>query len=81
MKIQFTFDESAKDFVLEAFGKITDEEGYIVEQANRAQRVLTRDGEQIRKANFAGVIKGSERYIKSDLVSLIDLCDDLHKGN
>lgn len=72
-----TFDKSAKDFVLETFNKSTDDEGYIVEKDSPNQRVLTPDGEEIKKEEFAGIKKGSEKYIKSDLVSLIKLSDEL----
>jgi hypothetical protein len=79
MNIDLQFDESARDFVLEAFGKTTDEAGYIVEKSDPAQRVLTRDGQEIKKEEFAGVTKGSEIYIKSDLISLIEISDALHQ--
>lgn len=79
MKIDLVFDPSARNFVLEAFGKIIDAEGYLVERDKPSQRVLTRDGQEIRCEEFAGVLKGSEIYLKSDLVSLIDLCDSLRR--
>ncbi len=78
--LKVTFDESMRDFVLEAFGKKVDESGYLIESDNPGQRVLTKDGQEIKKEKFAGIRKGSEIYIKSDLISLIELCDDLKKG-
>lgn len=78
MQREFTFDKSAIDFVLETFGKAVDEQGYLVEADNPKQRVLTKNGEEIKKEKWAGIIKGSERYIKSDITSLIELCDDLN---
>ncbi|MBI2405476.1 hypothetical protein HYV21_00265 [Candidatus Microgenomates bacterium] len=72
-----TFDKSVKDFILDAFGKTTDSEGYVVEKNNLTQRVLTPDGEEIKKDEFAVIKKGSEKYIKSDLISLIRLSDEL----
>lgn len=72
-----TFNKSVKDFILDAFGKTTDSEGYIVEKDNPTQRVFTPNGEDIKKDEFAGVKKGSEKYIKSDLISLIRLSDEL----
>jgi hypothetical protein len=77
--LKVTFDEPMRDFVLEAFGKKVDEAGYLVEKANPSQRVLTKDGQEIKRDMFAGVRKGSEIYVKSDLISLIELCDDLKK--
>jgi hypothetical protein len=70
------FDKSARSFVLEAFDKTTDDEGYIVEK-NTTNRVIATDGTNVKEDRFAGIRKGSEVYIKSDLISLIELCDDL----
>ena len=72
-----TFDKASADFILEAFGKTVDKEGYIVEKENTKQRVLAEDGQEIEKLQFAGVRKGSEIFIKSDLISLMQLCDVL----
>jgi len=72
-----TFDKSAKEFILKTFNKISDSEGYIVEKDNPNQRVLASDGEEIKMEEFAGIKKGSEKIIKSDLVSLIKLSDEL----
>ena len=77
--LKVTFDESARDFILEAFDKVVDDQGYLVEKSNPAQHVLTKDGHEIKKDKFAGIRKGSEIYIKSDLLSLIELCDVLKK--
>lgn len=79
MDIKLTFTELATDFVLESFGKKTDKDGYIVEAKNPKQRVLTRSGLPINKQEFAGVIKGSEIFIKDDFVSLVELYDELKK--
>lgn len=71
------FDNSAREFILESFNKITNKEGYIVEKSNPAQKVLSPDGEPIKETEFAGVKKGSEVFIKSDLLSIIELSDKL----
>lgn len=73
------FDRSATDFILDSFDKKTDQDGYVVEKKNPKQRVLTLDGQEIRKDQFGGIRKGSEIFIKSDLPSLIQLLDDLKK--
>lgn len=75
--LKITFDNSARDFVLDAFGKAVDRSDYIVEKNKPEQRVLTQNGQEIKKEKFAGVRKGSEVFVKSDLVSLIELCDHL----
>lgn len=74
-----TFDDSAKAFILETFDKEVDSEGYIVEKNNPKQKVLTRHGEEIKLEDFAGIVKGSEVFVKSDLVSLIELADALKR--
>jgi len=74
-----TFEKSLKTFVLDIFDKDVDAEGFIVEKEDPKQKVLTRDGEEIKKREFAGVRKGSEIFFKSDISSLIRLCDDLSR--
>lgn len=71
------FDESAKKDVLELFGKTVDSEGYIVEKENIKQRVLTKKGEEIHIEEWAGVVKGSEEFVKSDTFSLIEIAKRL----
>jgi len=70
-----TFDAASKQEILSFFGKKMDDEGYIIEADNPTQRVITPDGENITLEEFAGIRKGSEIYIKSDLPSLIELID------
>ena len=70
-----TFDRPAAFFVLDAFGKTVDEENYLVEKANRNQRVMTPQGVEVRLGQFAGVRKGSEIYVTSDMASLIEAAD------
>lgn len=75
--MDITFDQSAKDFILKAFDKTVDKEGFVVEKDNPRQRVLAPDGQEVEYKDFAGIKKGSEIFIKSDLISLIHLCDAL----
>lgn len=70
---QVTFKEESKSDVLELFGKTLDEEGYIVEIDNVNQRVLTPRGEEIHISEWAGVMKGSEAFVKSDTFSLMEI--------
>ncbi len=72
-----TFDKSAKNFVLDAFDKSVDKDGYIVEKKNPKQRVIAQDGQEVEFDKFAGIKKGSQVFIKSDLVSIIKLSDSL----
>lgn len=72
-----TFDASAKLEILSCFGKTVDEGNFVVEKDDSTQRVLAYDGDDITLKNFAGIRKGSEIYLKSDLPSLIELLDSL----
>lgn len=72
-----TFEESAKRKVLSFFDKTVDEEGFIVEKNDTTQRVMTPDGREVAFVGFAGIRKGSEIFITSDLPSIIDLVDKL----
>jgi hypothetical protein len=72
-----TFDSASRKEILSFFGKTVDDEGYIVEVDNPSQRVITPDHEEIKEDEFAGIRKGSEIYIKSNLPSLIMLVDSL----
>lgn len=72
-----TFNISAKERILEAFGKTIDKEGYIVAKDRPEERVLSQDGEELRLKDFAGLKKGSLVFIRSGLTSLIKLADKL----
>ncbi len=71
------FDKEARLEVLDLYGKTVDEEGFIVEKENIRQKVLTPKGEEIHIDNWAGIIKGSEAFVKSDAFSLIELAKKL----
>ena len=70
--MRITFDEQCRDFVLDAFGKCVNKDGFIAEKKDPSQRVLTTRGEEIRADEFAGVRKGSVVMVKSDFVSLVE---------
>ena len=72
MKNIVTFDKELKEQILDIFDKTVDGQGIIVEKSNPKQLVLTQDGENLSIEEFAGITKGSEIFIKSDLISLID---------
>lgn len=71
-----TFDKDSAMFVASAFGKKIDSEGYLIE-ADTGERVVTREGQEVKAKKFGGVIKGSELYINNDIASLIKLSDTL----
>ena len=79
MKPALTFHVSAKKFILDIFDKTLDQEKYIVEKDNPAQRVLTANGEEIRLSDFAGIRHGSEIFVKSDIASLVAASDCIRR--
>ena len=72
-KSVLTFDESFKEDILDLFGKSVDTEGFIIEKDNPNQRVLSEDGQEVKLKEFGGIKKGSEVFIKNDLISLMRL--------
>lgn len=71
--VTLTFDKSVKKEILEFLNKAIDEDGFIVEKENPKQKVLTFDGEEITEEEFGGIQRGSEVFIKDDIVSLMRL--------
>ncbi len=69
-----TFDKSAATFILGAFGKAVNKEGYITEEGS-GKFVFSRKGEPILLDEFGGIAKGSEIYLKSDIASMIDFVE------
>ncbi len=70
---KINFDKNAKKEILDMLGKTVNNERIIVEKENPSQKVLTFDGEEISLEEFGGIQKGSEVFIKNNLVSLIRL--------
>lgn len=73
MGIEITFDKSVRNDILSLLNKTVNEEKLIVEKDKPAQKVLTFDGEEISIEEFGGIQKGSEVFIKNDLISLMKL--------
>jgi hypothetical protein len=72
MEIEITFDKSLGKDILDIFDKTIDDHGTIVEKDVLTQKVLTPEGDTLSLNQFAGITKGSEIFIKSDLISLMD---------
>jgi ribosomal protein S19E (S16A) len=66
-----TFDKGAKDFVLDIFSKLIDDEGFITEKDHT--RILTPEGREITRDQLCIIKKGSEKFIAGDLTSLMKL--------
>lgn len=76
--ITFDPDPSLKMEILDIFGKTVNKEGCIVEKDNPDQPVFLPNGDTITLNDFAGIIKGNSlHFIKSDIVSLLQLADKL----
>mgnify|MGYP001607278042 FL=1 len=71
--INFTFDNNfnTKKFILGLFGKSIDDGDYIIEKESK-KRILGSNGQEMTIAEFGGIKNGSEIYVKSDIVSLVD---------
>jgi hypothetical protein len=74
MSLKITFDESARGFILDAFGKSV-RDGFVVEKSKPSEKVITPRGEDIPVKEFAGVRKGSVIFVKSDIVSLVEAAE------
>lgn len=72
-QIRLTFDKSSREEVLGYVDKSINVDGLIVEKDNPEQKVLSTDGDEVHIDEFGGVQKGSEVFIKKDLISLMRL--------
>lgn len=75
-EIIITFGDGTKKDILSFFDKMVDEDGFIIE-ANSKEKVLSPDGQEVKIDEFAGIMGGSEIFIKSDLISIIELADKI----
>lgn len=73
---QITFDNSVKEDILDVFEKDVNNQGAIIEKDNPDQEVLSFDGQEISIDEFGGIKKGSEVFIKNDLISLMRLSEE-----
>lgn len=75
MDMNFTFDSTAKSDILGFFGKEVNEENIIVESSSK-EPVIGLDGYEVYEKDFAGIKKGSEIFLKNDLLSMMKLADE-----
>lgn len=71
------FDRTSRNFILKSINKISSSDGFLVEKNNTNQKVLTREGEEIRARDVGVIRPGSQIFIKKDIVSLIKFASDL----
>ena len=67
------FEPSLREEILRFFDKEINDAGIIVEKNNPSQPVLSIDGQEVKINEFGGIKKGSEVFIKNDIVSLMRL--------
>ncbi len=73
--VTITFDNNCKNDILDLFNKSVDNDGFIIENSQKKRKVLTPEGEFININEFAGVMPGSEIFLKNDIFSLIKLAE------
>jgi hypothetical protein len=69
------FNEAALPFILEVFDKTINEDGLIIDM-NNGEPLQTTEGEFLTKYKFGGIKKGSEIFLKDDLLTVIKLAED-----
>lgn len=66
-----TFDESAADYILDAFGKEIDDDEFVVDSEKRSRETTEHDTE-IQKEHFAGLEEGSIIFLDDDFNTLVE---------
>lgn len=74
MSTTLTFEEGAEEFVIEAFGRTVNDDGYIVDPET-GEVETSPEGEQLTVEHFAGIEKGSEIFLSDDFMSLVNHVD------
>jgi len=69
MRITYQNTSKIKKFILSTIDKTVDKTNFIIDKKTK-KRILTKDGEEVRFDEFAGIRKGSEIIIKSDIGAL-----------
>ena len=75
MEKTITFTQDAKPFILDIFNKSIDKDGFVVEKENPQKRVIALNGETVKAEELAAIKKGSLIFVKSDVISLVELAD------
>jgi len=75
MDLNITFDSSAKEDILSFFDKEINKEGLIVESLTK-EPIIGLDGTEVHEKEFAGIKKGSEIFLKNDLISMMKLSEE-----
>jgi hypothetical protein len=70
------YDHRLKKEVLGLFGKELNSNGYIIQKNTKELVLAKNDVLPIHIDNFAGIEKGSEVFIRSDITSLIEYVEE-----
>lgn len=73
-KRQLNFNESSLPIILRAFGKEINDDGIIID-SQTGEAILTPEGDELTRGTFGGIKKGSEIFIKDDLLAAINLAE------
>lgn len=74
LNIIFHDDLKTKKFILGLLNKTWDSEHYIIDKQSK-ERVIDSDGSYITVEEFGGVKKGSQIFVKNNIVSLVTFYD------
>ena len=77
--MKIIFEKVLSPEILDAFGKTTDKEDYIMNKSTGKRVLSSSDGGEVHIAEFAGIIPGSEIHLKSDIISLIKYVESDHR--
>lgn len=73
-KARILFTQKGLPYILEIFGKSINEDGIIIETST-LEPIATPEGEELEAKRFGALKKGSEKFIKDDLYSIIQLSE------
>lgn len=68
------FNKQALPHVLEIFGKGIDKDGFII-NSDSGEYVRDPEGQPILSKELGGIKKGSEIFLKNDIVTLLNLAE------
>jgi len=75
MSQDIRFRPSAKEKILEEFGKTVDEDGYIIDSETR-KRETSNLGNELTLDDLGGIGKGSTVFIEDDFVSVCEFVEN-----
>jgi hypothetical protein len=71
------FNEQALPFILSIFDKSINEDGLIIDM-NTGEPIQTPEGDFLTKESFGGIKRGSEIFLKDDLLAVMKLAENAY---